>query len=103
MAAEAPAEMATDFGRCVWEEEMTTDRRCGTCKYLHVAPDKAGRRVVRKDGAYRCTFEPGFLVLPDSLTERSSGWSGTRFKLPTAGYMEGTEGIECPVWEELKR
>jgi hypothetical protein len=74
-----------------------TDRRCGTCKWLRVTPDKAGRRVVRKENSYLCLFEVKWPALPDSITRSYS------FRLPTGWYMCGDQGTECPTWEEFKR
>lgn len=72
------------------------ERRCGTCKFLRVTPDKSGRRVVRKANTYLCIFQPVWPPLPDSMTK-----SG-QIPVPTPWYMDSTQGTECPVWEEYK-
>ena len=75
----------------------STDRRCGTCRWLRVEPDKNGRRVVRRDKIYRCLFEPAWPPLPAAIT-KSYG-----FRLPVAIVqgMCGDEGKDCPTWEAL--
>lgn len=74
-----------------------TEWRCGTCKWLRVAPDKTGRRVVLDTNVYLCTFEPVWPPLPDSITSRF--W----LKFPTAGYMRPDQGAQCPMWEEFEK
>lgn len=75
----------------------TAERRCGTCRFLRVDPDKAGRRVVRKDRAYRCQFEIAWPPLPVSVT-RAYG-----FRLPNPQHqgMFGDMGDDCPTWEAI--
>jgi hypothetical protein len=72
------------------------DRRCGTCKFLQVPPDSAGRRVVR-DRNYLCTFKPDWPQLPTSITGR------VNFCLPTPLYVAGAQGSQCPVWEAHRK
>ena len=71
---------------------------CKTCKHLEVAPTPSGRRVVRRDGAYKCVVpSPEFPALPDSITKAYSFGS-----LPRR-WMSGHEGTSCPLWEPVKR
>ena len=74
---------------------MTTpERRCGTCRFLHVPPDKSGQRVVRPYRGYECRFVVPAQPLPDSVT-RVYG-----YRTPTQElWMEPTDGTKCPVWE----
>lgn len=84
--------------RIMERQAMTrkVERRCGTCKFLRMTPEKAGRRVVRKDGAYLCTFVPAWPPLPTSITEHIN------YRLPAPSFMCGYHGTKCPVWEAHK-
>jgi hypothetical protein len=70
---------------------------CKTCEYLVVHLDKAGRRVVRKDFAYRCSFDIWSILaqLPDS--------SRVSRTTAAASSMCGDQGTECPCWKESVR
>lgn len=75
---------------------MADQRCCKTCRHLRVAPNAAGRIVVRKDKAYPCDAPiPPMPVLPDSVT------SVYGFRWPYSGprYMRGNDGATCPTWE----
>lgn len=74
-----------------------TDKRCGTCKWLRVAPDKAGRRIPRKGKSYLCEFQVEWPLLPVSIRAFAIA------KLPTPGFVESDDGILCPVWEAHKK
>lgn len=72
-------------------------KNCGTCAYLRVLPNAAGRRVVHKDRAYTCLW--GF------STEGQEAKSELLSVLPHAlgvkwekRYMEAREGSDCPAW-----
>ena len=72
---------------------------CKTCAHLDVALDKAGRRVVRKDNAYRCNApEPDVSSFPASIT----GAHGFRARF-TRSHMMGTAGFNCPAWKGLDK
>jgi hypothetical protein len=71
-----------------------SEQTCKTCKWLDVAPDRAGRRVVRRGYMYRCKFPLPDLssVLPLSLT----GSVSFRFSDNQKSWVEG-ERAGCPV------
>lgn len=61
---------------------------CKDCKFMAVPPDTAGRRVVRKDRAYKCTApEPIWPSVPACMempkTNRSWVWSDAYEGCPT--------------------
>ena len=84
--------------------DKTKDRRCGTCRFLIVPLDKAGRRVVRTESAYACELgmklaaleragaSSPFPAVPSCVTIRVS-----------ATYMDPTGGKTCPTWEQFKK
>jgi hypothetical protein len=72
---------------------------CKTCRHLAVQPNAAGKRVVRRDGAYLCTAPlPEMPNLPASVTE-AYGW--TDLSMRHRSYMTGDRGTNCPTWEPL--
>jgi hypothetical protein len=72
----------------------TTERRCGTCRFLDVPPDNSGRRVVRAVRLYKCKFVVEMQPLPDSV---ALDW---RYEpLTPLRWMDPREGTKCPVWE----
>lgn len=65
---------------------------CRYCKWLDVPPDKGGRRVPRKDKAYRCTVLIEQPALPLSVTRRTDfRWPPERY------YMSPEDGEGCPM------
>ena len=40
---------------------------CRTCKYFVVEPDRDGKVRIRKDNAYRCSFDVNSVALPTSF------------------------------------
>jgi hypothetical protein len=71
--------------------------RCGNCRFLRVAPDRSGRRVVRKANAYSCTFPlPEMPALPESLT-RAHGFRP--YTKQGRSSMTPDDGANCPTWE----
>lgn len=69
---------------------------CHTCRFMEVPPDKAGRRVVRADKAYRCLYEVTWPDMPDSITHAHD------FQYPSKNWVWKNFGKDCPVWEGLK-
>lgn len=67
---------------------------CKTCAHLDVAPDKAGRFVVRHGSAYECNAPvPALPPLPHSITKAYNFlWP------PNRGYVTGTDGDNCPAY-----
>lgn len=80
------------------------ERRCGTCRFLDIPPDSAGRRRALKNHAYDCFFEPPKPTLPASI------WTALTFKMRVdAGQvlwprfrMFPVSGRDCPTWEVRK-
>ena len=70
-------------------------QRCGTCKWLAVPADKAGRRIPRTGHVYRCVFPIIMPALPDSVT-RDHGFRA----LAPVMHMEPSNGTTCPTWTE---
>lgn len=73
---------------------MSKEKCCGTCRFLAVLPDAAGRTVVRPRCVYQCTAIVSLSPLPDSVTH-CYGYSqaiGRRL-------MCGDEGSTCPTYE----
>lgn len=72
------------------------DRRCGTCRWLHVHPDADGKVRVRKDRAYPCCLPIIWppKCLPDSVTH-AYGF----LKYPPEKRMLPSAGTTCPTWE----
>ena len=67
---------------------------CRTCVWLIVPTDKRGRRVPRKDNAYRCAYVAS-CRLPKSITEHYSfSWP------PASRYMGPDEGEGCMCYEQ---
>jgi len=71
-----------------------TAQRCGTCKWLDVPPDKAGRRIPRKTHVYRCLWPLPKRVLPDSIL-RAYGYNPT----PSRSHMTPADGQTRATWE----
>jgi hypothetical protein len=69
---------------------------CKTCAHLGVAPDKAGRIVVRAANAYACKApEPDRPPLPHSIT------TSYNFRWPLSRcYVRGEDGEGCPTYVE---
>lgn len=70
---------------------------CRTCRYLDVKPDRSGRRVPRKNYAYRCTVPLPEVKWPASVT------TYVGFREPHKTMMDLDEGEDCPLYEELKK
>jgi hypothetical protein len=66
---------------------------CRTCKWLRVAPDKAGRRIPRKDKCYFCEAPLPEPALPLSVTT----YHGWRWP-PPRNFMSPDDGEDCPVF-----
>ena len=78
----------------------TIERKCKTCRFLKVPPNRAGRRVVRNDAPYLCNFPvPDIAPLPDSLTD--SPWFRGLDTIKRKS-MVGDEGTSCPTWQPLE-
>ena len=75
---------------------MPKSRTCRTCRFLNVAPDKAGRIRPQRDGAYQCIApQPEMPPMPLSITNAYGfNWP------PSRTYMLPDQDTECPVWEE---
>lgn len=71
---------------------------CKTCRFLSVPPTETGRRVVRKDGSYRCLVEVPKSTLPECITVH---WTFPA-KMPRA-YMQGSDGATCPFWAKFEK
>ncbi len=65
---------------------------CRTCKWLNVEPNKAGRRVARKDITYPCTVPIEKPRLPDSVRQYARHWP------PPRSYMGPNDGQDCPCY-----
>ena len=74
---------------------------CKTCKWMEVKPDKIGRRVVRKDRAYRCIYVVPRFKLPDSITKQYR-WEKP-FQQRGRSHMAGDMGTDCPTWEKFRK
>jgi len=73
---------------------------CKTCTHLDVPLDKAGRRVVRKNNAYRCQCPlPDMPPLPIAIT------SAHNYREPSTfgRHMSGDDGAGCPTWKGLTK
>lgn len=69
-------------------------RTCRECRWLTVAPDRAGRRVVRRGMMYACAAPLPHCPLPHSVTEYFAfNWPPRRTR------MAGDGGDGCPTWE----
>ncbi len=69
---------------------------CKTCKWLDVAPDRRGRRVVRSERVYRCTVPMQYVKLPDCVKQHYSfRWP------PHRDCMQGSDGENCITWERI--
>ncbi len=73
---------------------------CRTCVHLIVEPDKAGRRVVRKQQAYRCGAPvPDILpLLPHSIT-KAYGWAAPSDR--SKRWVCPDDGRGCPLYTAL--
>ncbi len=69
-------------------------RRCGTCEFLAVPPDKDGKKRVRKNFGYPCVFDISDPTLPASVTD-AQGWNWP----PHRQYMTPERGENCVTWE----
>lgn len=69
---------------------------CRSCCNLVVPPDKSGRRVARKDKAYRCGAPMSQPKLPVSVT----GCHSFRWPLLQI-YMGPDDGADCPCYEPI--
>jgi hypothetical protein len=67
---------------------------CKTCAHLKVAPDAAGRIVVRRGNVYACTVPAPQPLLPACITDSYAfRWP------PIRKHMRGDDGEGCPSWE----
>lgn len=71
---------------------------CKTCVHLNVPLSPSGRRIVYKDGAYRCTVPVPTQTLPDCMT-MSRDYS----REPHRMSMTGDMGKTCPFWAPLTK
>lgn len=79
-----------------------SEKKCKTCEFLAVRPDKAGRIVVRSSLVYQCAFPlPEEPVLPECIT-RNCGYPGWE-RLLHRRWMTGDDGTDCPCWEARKK
>ena len=66
---------------------------CKTCAHLKVAPDAAGRTVVRRGNVYSCTVPIPQPPLPACVT------GAFTFKWPpNRRFMTRDDGKGCPLW-----
>jgi hypothetical protein len=73
---------------------------CKSCKHLQVIPDALGRRIVRHDSVYPCRCPvPPLPPLPDSITKR---FDFDRQMTERRNWMEGSDGVCCPTFENYK-
>ena len=70
---------------------------CRTCKFLGVAPNRAGKRVPRSDKIYRCLVDVPVPIVPASVT----GYYNWKWP-PTKSAMVPDDGADCPLWEAFK-
>jgi hypothetical protein len=62
-------------------------KSCRTCRFLRTPEaDADGKIRYRKAYAYRCLYPVPWPALPAS-------------RLPAPGWVEITDGTDCPVWE----
>lgn len=69
---------------------------CKTCKWLEVEPNKAGKRVVRRDKVYQCLVPIPRPILPTSVT-RAYDFS---WPPPRTWLTKDMWGEVCLLWEE---
>jgi hypothetical protein len=73
------------------------EQSCRSCRFLRVAPNKAGKRVPRAGNSYCCMYEPQRPLLPDAMTATYG------FKWPpTKTFMEPHQGTSCPCYAEIE-
>ena len=66
---------------------------CRNCKYLKVAPNKAGKIVPNIGYGYQCVVKIKPPVLPDSVTTFFDySWP------PPRRYMSPNGGVSCPLF-----
>lgn len=69
---------------------------CKTCKWLEVEPNKAGKRVVRKDRVYQCGVPIERPRLPTSVLKAYGfRWPPSKTWLPS-----GLRDEVCLLWKE---
>lgn len=73
---------------------------CGTCQWLGVISDKAGKRVVRDHFTYPCEFPlPEMPALPDSIT---TAYGYVVLTNRAKRDMAPNDGQHCPVFKPIK-
>lgn len=70
---------------------------CAQCKHLVVPNDRAGRRMLRRDSAYRCVAPLPELGLPESVINANPPLAA--WPLVSRAYMNGDAGSKCPTFE----
>ena len=70
---------------------------CGKCRHLSVPLDKAGRRVPRKQNAYRCEVEFPMPEVP-ACVSKSHDWRWP----PYRSWMSPSDGVGCQFFRSLK-
>ena len=78
----------------------TIERKCKTCRFLKVPPNRAGVRVVRQYATFHCDAPlPESVNIPDSVTK--GPWY-TPFETAPRRRMTGKDGTTCPAWQPLE-
>lgn len=81
-----------------------SDRRCGTCRFLEVPADKAGRVIARRDYGYRCFAPmPPLPPVPDCLAHEVEWWGSAISHHIRRARMGKDDGGSCPAWERRQR
>lgn len=71
---------------------------CKNCIWLIVPPSKSGRRLPRKDGAYKCDVTIPEAILPASVrTHYGFMWP------PAKRWMSADDGDGCQLFEPLPK
>jgi hypothetical protein len=71
---------------------------CRDCRFLDVKPDAIGRRVPRRDGAYRCSWSAPEIALPTSMKQ----FDLQRKLASSRSYMGPDDPHDCPVREPIE-
>jgi len=71
-------------------------RNCRSCRFLHIEPDRRGRRIARKDKSYRCTYQVPDYPMPVSLTK---SFEFVPMSKQRGTWVLPTEGDTCPTWQ----
>lgn len=73
-------------------------KSCRTCRHLVVPLNRAGKRVPRRNDAYKCQAPIADLPpLPDSVTLRVTWPPRNRM------WMVPEDGENCPTYQEIER